>query len=125
MGIRTETIVVTLTGATGSQQSTKPISGEVLAVNVVYGSIASGNTDVTVATLGSSSPAVTILGISNSNTNTGWLYPRVGTHTTAGVALTYDATEPVGTCIPVDDIVVVTVADADAGTITAYIKYRS
>ena len=107
--IRRHQITVTLTGASGSEKSTQPVNGLLLAAHIDYADIAAGTTDVTLAVL---DPTLTLLTVTNSVTD-GWFYPRVLMGDTAGVNLTavYDA-------MAVHGYVEVSVVQADAGTVT-------
>jgi hypothetical protein len=121
--IRSVKITATVEGsdgvAAGSKQSA-PVHGEILAVHLDYVTQPAGTCDVTLTTL---SPVQTILSLTNVATD-GWFYPRAAAQTNAGVALTFDATEPVPVPYPVDDHLVLTVAQGNAGTVTATILLR-
>lgn len=112
--IRKETVTVTLTGATGSGKTVRPISGLVLAVNLTY-SGQPGTTDVTVAT--QDAPTVTVLTVTDANTNK-WFYPRQLMGGTTGADLT-GVYEP----IPVADHLVISVAGGAAGSVAATIVW--
>lgn len=62
-------------------------SGFVDAVHVDYAAGAAAGTDVVLSCLSDSDPTVTILTLTDNNTD-GWYYPRTVAHTLAGVAQT-------------------------------------
>jgi hypothetical protein len=102
--------------ATANATGTARICGEVYGVYVKYNdSPPAATTDVTIATLGTSPfpPTVTILSLANAATD-GWFYPRIALASTAGAAITYDGTRPIYGCIPVDDYIKVTIAQANS-----------
>jgi hypothetical protein len=121
--IRTAKIVVTTAGsdgsAEGSGQST-PIVGEVLRFHLDYED-QPATVDVTIT---ESSTGTVLLDKESSNTDANF-YPRAGAQTTAGVALTFDATEPVPVPIPVSGHLEMAVEQGDdEATITATVYYR-
>lgn len=94
--------------STSNATSSVRICGKVKGVYVRYnGSPPAGSTDLTVATSGTSHPAVTILTLSNAATD-GWFYPNAQIHTTAGAAIADQYTG-----IPIADFVKVTIAQAN------------
>lgn len=121
--VKFEQIIVTLTGASGSAASARPISGKIVGVHLDYTDIAAGTCDVTIATNGNTIPATTVLSRADSVTD-GWFYPQVALHSTAAAAITYDGTRPIYGPLYVCDYVTVSVAQADAGTVTATILYE-
>lgn len=100
--------------STSNATSSVRICGEVKGVYVRYnGSPPAGSTDLTVATSGTSHPAVTILTLSNAATD-GWHYPRIGVESTAGAAMLYaGGGTAIPGCIPIADFVKVTIAQAN------------
>lgn len=115
------TCKLTVDGASGTDTSKYPFSGEVYAVYIDYSASADSGTDVTVATGGTNYPATTIYTKSNSNTDAA-VYPRVALHDTAGAAINYATSQPIYGHIPVNDYLVLTVAQNAAGqSVTAYV----
>ena len=112
--IYTYKIRVTTTGsagsATGTGVSDEGLTGLLRAVHVDYTSMPA-TTDVTIST--TAAPTVTFLTLTNTNTD-GWYYPMIAAHTNAGAAITYDGTRPIYTLFGINDIVTVSVAQADA-----------
>jgi len=105
-----EEIAVTATGddgaATGSADSDGPIRGHVYAVHLDYGSSVTTTTDIT---LSLSSPAVTVMALSDTATD-GWYYPVVEqTGSTGSGTSTYDR-------LPLSGQMTVEVAESTAGT---------
>lgn len=111
--IRTHTATVTLVGAetTGSAQTPRPVFGRLMAIYVDYTGMPAG-TDVTIKT--KHAPIQTILTLTDNITD-GWFYPRALLDSAAGADLAgvYDA-------MPIDDYLEVSVAQGDAGSVTAY-----
>jgi len=102
--------------ATANTNSTIKIKGWIVGVYVKYNdSPPAATTDVTVATLGTSPspPSETLLSLVDGATD-GWRYPWTAVHSTLGVALTYDGTHPICAPTPIDDLIKVTIAQANA-----------
>ena len=102
--------------ATASATSNIRLTGEVLSVYVKYNhSPPAGTTDVIVSTQGAAPapPAIAFLTLTDAATD-GYFRPRAPLHSLAGVALTYDGTEPIGTAVAIDDFITVTIDDANA-----------
>lgn len=124
--IQTYKVTATVAGAdgsaTGSGTSTQVVNGRLLAVYIDYTTQPS-TTDVTIATVGKSpAPARTLLTVASANAD-GWFYPRVALQDTSGAALVYaDGGEPLVDVQPVDDHVVVTVAEGNAGAVDVYLQ---
>ena len=77
------------------------------------GSNGSASTDVTIATTGDHGPALTILTLTNANTD-GWFLVRHLLDDPAGADITYDGTEEVYGKAAVSDTIKVTIAQANA-----------
>lgn len=121
--IRTAKITVTTEGvdgaAVGSGQSS-PITGEVLRIHLDY-TDQPNTVDVVIT---EKSTGTTVLNKASANTDADF-YPRTGAQTTAGVASTFDATQPVPVAIPVSGHLEMAVAQGDdEGTIVATVYYR-
>lgn len=121
--IRFEKITVTLTGASGSAKSARPVAGVIKAIHIAYTDIADTGCDVTIATSGDGVPANTILVRSNSVTS-GWFYPAVALCDAAAAAVTYDGTNEIYGYVPVCDNITVTIGTADAGSIVVTVLYE-
>ena len=101
--------------ATSNADSKSPISGRILAVYVKYNHSPPGTTDVVISTKGSSPrpPSNTILTLTDAAT-AGWFYPRHIVHDEAGDAYLWDGTNEVYEPVPVNDIINVSIAGANA-----------
>lgn len=103
--------------ATSNADSTSPISGRILAVYIKYNdSPPAGTTDVVISTKGTSPrpPSNTILTLTDAAT-AGWFYPRHIVHDEVGAAYKWDGTNEVYEPVPVNDIINVAIAQANAG----------
>lgn len=114
MGMRTYKITVAVAGtagsATGSQDSSKPINGELYGIYLDYTS-QPVTTDVTITT---TNPTQTLLVRSNSGTD-GWFYPRATIcDASAGALLFYEE-------FPLDAYINVAVAQGDPGSVDVYL----
>jgi len=82
--LREETITLTATGAAGAATATddtdRRVAGYVYAVHVDY---TAGISDTTDITLTQDSPSLTVLALTDTNTD-GWYYPTVAVHDTSG-----------------------------------------
>lgn len=95
--------------ATANATSTIPICGRVVGISVAYNDSPPSTTDVTVATAGINAPALTLLTLTNANTN----YVRPLVHQSYGLSGAGVSGVYVGPVIA--DFVTVTIAQADAG----------
>lgn len=118
MSIYTHKISVPVAGvagsASGSASSKIPANGKIAAVYVKYTGQPALTTDVEVKTAGNNSPAQSILTLINKNTD-GWFYPQALLHKSDGTALT--TTDE----FPVDDYLIVTVAQGDPGSVDVWV----
>ena len=99
--------------ATNNGTSSSPICGEICSIGITYGDSPPGTTDVTVATTGDNGPALTLLTVTNGNSN-GWFHVRHKIADNAGADITYDGTRDVYEKVCISDYVKVTIAGADA-----------
>ena len=110
--------------STANADSTIPINGKVLGIYVAYiGSPPAGTTDVTVKTVGASPrvPSLTLLTITDAATD-GYFWVRHKIADEAATDVTYDATNEVYDHVYIDDLVNVTIAQAnDADSINVWI----
>ena len=121
--IRQYTVVVTTTGsdgsATGSAKTDSTVSGEILAIHLDFSAGQAATADTTIAT--AHAPVRTILVTTDTATD-GWYQPRAVAHDATGAAVTYDGANELYTCIPVNDQITISVAQADNNeTVTATI----
>lgn len=120
MAIKYERLTVPVSGADGSAAGagkTPPITGLLLAIHIDYVT-QPATADVTIATAGSTVPALTLLVASNSATD-GWYFPRAKVHDTAGAAAT-----AASDVMPVADAVSVSVAQGNAGSVVVSLVYE-
>lgn len=99
--------------ATNNGTSTHIVNGEICSIGVTYGDSPPASTDVTIATTGDHGPALTILTLTNANTD-GWFLVRHLLDDPAGADITYDGTEEVYGKAAVSDTIKVTIAQANA-----------
>ena len=119
MTTKYEQVTVAVAGANGSATGsgkTRPITGLLLAVHVDY-TTQPATADVTIATAGSTAPALTLLTLADKNAD-GWFFPRQAIHNTAGAAQTQNEIAPVA------DAVTVSVADGNAGAVAVTLVYE-
>src|SRR5258708_3116157 len=127
-----------ITGADGSAASPTPaldpppgsgnissrlLSGKVQSIYVKYNT-QPNTTDVVVKTNGQNGPSQTLLTLTNKNTD-GLFYLRTAAADVLGAAVTFDGTH--GQLVPpaIDDYVVVTVAQGNAGTIEVWLMVET
>lgn len=110
--------VTTDSSGDGTAYTTAAVNGRLLGVQYVKTDYANG-VDFDVTLEGS---ALAVLSVDDVNASAVY-WPRVALHNTSGVALTYDATEPVTDTLPVanERIKVVVAAGGDTKTGTFYI----
>lgn len=99
--------------ATANATSAARVGGRVAAIYIKGNDSPPNTTDITIATAGTHAPAITLLTITNYTADA-WYFPRVAVHDTAGVALTLDGTHAATDLIPIDDLIKVTIAQANA-----------
>lgn len=105
--------------ATANATSTVPFCGRVVGIAVVYNDSPPSTTDVTVATAGTNAPVVTLLTLTNANTNYSQPLAHQG-YDAAGAAITGVYAGPV-----IADFVKITIAQADAGDSVSVYLYLS
>ena len=89
------------------------MNGEICSIGVTYGDSPPASTDVTIATTGDHGPALTILTITNANSN-GWFNVRHKLDDESAADISYDGTEEVYGKVAVSDTIKVTIAGANA-----------
>ena len=99
--------------ATNNGTSTHIVNGEICSVGVTYGDSPPASTDVTIATTGDHGPALTILTITNANSD-GWFNVRHKLDDESAADISYDGTEEVYGKVAVSDTIKVTIAGANA-----------
>ena len=99
--------------ATINGTSTQIVNGEICSVGVANGDSPPASTDVTIATTGDHGPALTILTITNANSD-GWFNVRHKLDDESAADISYDGTEEVYGKVAVSDTIKVTIAGANA-----------
>ena len=111
--------------ATNNGTSTHVITGEICSIGVTYGDSPPASTDVTIATTGDNGPALTLLTLTNANSD-GWFHIRHKIADNAGADITYDGTRDVYEKVSISDYVKVTIAQANSpDTAKVIIVYAS
>ena len=100
------------TAATSNSTSTHVVTGEICSIGLTYGDSPPAGTDVTIATTGDHGPALTILTLTNANTD-GWFHPYHKADDETGADITYDGTRVFYTRVCVSDTIKVTIAQAN------------
>ncbi len=122
--MQVEVIKVTTTGgggaATGSSDSAEIVDGIIEGIYLDYDANCHANTDVTIATKGSTPPSYQILKVTNAKAD-GYFAPRAKPVDNTGAAIT-DAHAP----FAVFDYLTVSVADCNAlpDAVVVYVIYR-
>jgi len=98
--------------ATANNTSCHVITGEICSIGVTYGDSPPGTTDVTIATSGDNGPALTILTLTNANSD-GWFHPRHVVDNNAGADIEYADGYSVYDKVCVADYIKVTIAGAN------------
>ncbi len=111
--------------ATANNTSTHLVTGQICSIGVTYGDSPPGTTDVTIATSGDNGPALTILTLTNANSD-GWFHVRHKVDDESGADITYDGTNEVYEKVCISDYVKVTIAQANSpDTAEVVIVYAS
>ena len=100
--------------STNNNTSSHVVVGQICSIGVTYNGSPPSSTDVVIATAGKNGPALTILTLTNANSD-GWFHPRHVIDDSAGADITYDGTEEVYDKVTVADYLKVTVAQANDG----------
>ena len=99
--------------ATANATSSHVITGEICSIGVTYGDSPPGTTDVTIATAGNNGPALTILTLTNANSD-GWFHPRHKADGPDAADITYDGTRLIYDRVCIADNITVTIAQANS-----------
>jgi hypothetical protein len=100
--------------STNNNTSSHVVVGQICSVGVTYNDSCPASTDLVIATAGNNGPALTILTLTNANTN-GWFHPRHVIDDETGADITYDGTEEVYDKVCIADNLKITVDDANDG----------
>ena len=99
--------------ATANNTSGHVVVGEICSIGVTYGDSPPGTTDVTIATAGNNGPALTLLTLTNANSD-GWFHLRHKTDDESGADITYDGSNEVYEKVCIADNIKVTIAQANS-----------
>jgi len=99
--------------ATANNTSGHIVVGEICSIGVTYGDSPPGTTDVTIATAGNNGPALTLLTLTNANSD-GWFHLRHKTDDESGADITYDGSNEVYEKVCIADNIKVTIAQANS-----------
>ena len=97
-------------GSATASATTRPLSGIIQGIYIVYDSSQAATTDITFTM--SDAPDALIFTVPDNKTS-GWYTPSVDLYDSAGAAATYDGSEEIYALMPVDGALVVAAAQAD------------
>ena len=104
------------TGGTGvstnNNTSSHVVVGQICSIGVPYNGSPPASTDVVIATAGNNGPALTILTLTNANSD-GWFHVRHKVDDESGADITYDGSNEVYEKVCVADNIKVTVSQAN------------
>ena len=99
--------------STNNNTSSHVVVGQICSIGVTYNGSPPASTDVVIATAGKNGPALTILTLTNANSD-GWFHPRHVIDDATGADITYDGTEEVYDKVCIADNIKVTIAQANS-----------
>jgi len=98
--------------STNNNTSSHVVVGQICSIGVTYNGSPPSSTDVVVATAGNNGPALTILTLTNANSD-GWFHPRHKIDDESAADITYDGTNEVYEKVCIADNIKVTVSQAN------------
>ena len=98
--------------STANNTSSHVVVGQICSIGVTYNGSPPSSTDVVIATAGNNGPALTILTLTNANSD-GWFHPRHKIDDESAADITYDGTNEVYEKVCVADNIKVTVSQAN------------
>jgi len=98
--------------STNNNTSSHVVVGQICSIGVTYNGSPPSSTDVVIATAGNNGPALTILTLTNANSN-GWFHPRHKIDDESAADVTYDGTNEVYDKVCVADNIKITVSQAN------------
>ena len=98
--------------STNNNTSSHVVVGQICSIGVTYNGSPPASTDLVVATAGNNGPALTILTLTNANSD-GWFHVRHKIDDESGADITYDGTNEVYDKVCVADNIKVTVSQAN------------
>ena len=98
--------------STANNTSSHVVVGQICSIGVTYTGSPPASTDLVIATAGNNGPALTILTLTNANSD-GWFHPRHKIDDESAADVTYDGTNEVYDKVCVADNIKVTVSQAN------------
>ena len=98
--------------STANNTSSHVVVGQICSIGVTYNGSPPASTDLVIATAGNNGPALTILTLTNANSD-GWFHPRHKIDDESAADVTYDGTNEVYDKVCVADNIKVTVSQAN------------
>ena len=98
--------------STNNNTSSHVVVGQICSIGVTYNGSPPASTDLVIATAGNNGPALTLLTLTNANSN-GWFHPRHVVDNNAGADIEYAAGYSVYDKVCVADNIKVTIAQAN------------
>ena len=98
--------------STANNTSSHVVVGQICSIGVTYNGSPPASTDLVIATAGNNGPALTILTLTNANSD-GWFHPRHKIEDESAADVTYDGTNEVYDKVCVADNIKVTVSQAN------------
>ena len=99
--------------STNNNTSSHVVVGQICSIGVTYNGSPPASTDLVIATAGNNGPALTILTLTNANSN-GWFHPRHVVDNNAGADIEYADGYSVYDKVCVADNIKVTIAQANS-----------
>ena len=98
--------------STSNNTSSHVVVGQICSIGVTYNGSPPASTDVVIATAGNNGPALTLLTLTNANSD-GWFHIRLKVDDESGADITYDGSNEVYEKVCVADNIKVTVSQAN------------
>ncbi len=98
--------------STANNTSSHVVVGQICSIGVTYNGSPPASTDVVIATAGNNGPALTLLTLTNANSD-GWFHVRHKVDDESGADITYDGSNEVYEKVCVADNIKVTVSQAN------------
>jgi len=98
--------------STNNNTSSHVVVGQICSIGVTYNGSPPASTDLVIATAGNNGPALTILTLTNANSD-GWFHPRHKIDDESGADVTYDGSNEVYDKVCVADNIKITVSQAN------------
>ena len=98
--------------STNNNTSSDVVVGQICSIGVTYNGSPPASTDLVIATAGNNGPALTILTLTNANSD-GWFHPRHKIDDESGADVTYDGSNEVYDKVCVADNIKITVSQAN------------